>query len=68
MSDARKTTETTLEDVDAQGFHYERILCPCCGATQTAKVEHTGWNSFVHTCQECFYVIGESEWDKLDTI
>jgi ribosomal protein L37AE/L43A len=62
------TMETTVVDVDAKGYHNERIECPQCGSTQQAKVNHTGWNSYVHQCSSCKYVIGESEWNRVDTI
>lgn len=45
--------------------HEETIKCPDCKCIQTATVEHTfPWNSYVHECVNCGYVIMESEWDE----
>ena len=47
--------------------HIEKIICPECKSIQTATVEHTPlWNSYVHECTECGYIIMESEWDRVD--
>lgn len=45
--------------------HIETIICPDCGLTQEAVVEHTVpfW-TFVHKCDNCGYVICESEWEE----
>lgn len=46
--------------------HTEQIICPNCGAKQTAVVEHTEpWWSYVHQCDRCGYIIMESEWYSL---
>lgn len=45
-------------------FHYEKIRCPNCGLLQAAKVlELRPWNSYVHTCYQCNFMITESDWD-----
>lgn len=45
--------------------HTEQIICPECKSIQTATVEHTPlWNSYVHECTECGYIIMESEWER----
>jgi len=46
------------------GNHQESIVCPSCGAIQSAIVEHTHpfW-TYVHNCR-CGYVIMESEWEN----
>lgn len=49
------------------GSHTETIECPECGEVQTAIVEQTViWNSYVHECQKCKYIILESEWNKVE--
>lgn len=47
-------------------YHIETIKCPECSLVQEAKVEYTfPWNTFVHDCIQCNYVIMESEWHKV---
>lgn len=46
----------------------ERIACPNCGVEQLATITHhkrTPWPSYVHECEGCKYVIGESEWEPV---
>lgn len=44
-------------------MHKETIQCPECNHIQEAIVEHTiPWNTYVHTCTMCKYIIMESEW------
>jgi predicted RNA-binding Zn-ribbon protein involved in translation (DUF1610 family) len=46
--------------------HDEAIRCPECGEIQIAKVKHTiPFDTFLHSCQKCGYVIMESEWNKI---
>jgi hypothetical protein len=46
--------------------HIETIKCPECLKVQEAEVEHLDpFNSYVHTCIGCGYVITESDWNKL---
>ena len=53
--------------VSAREWHTERIVCPGCGNTNEATVEHTWpWYSYVHTCS-CGYVILEHEWELSPT-
>lgn len=60
------TTTTTVVDTDKEGMHYDRIICPNCGTEQVAQVLHTApWYSYVHECQDCQYIITESEWNSV---
>jgi hypothetical protein len=44
--------------------HQDLIRCPCCGLEQLADVIHTEpWETRVHNCVKCGYVIMESEWN-----
>lgn len=46
--------------------HTEQIKCPECGKAQNAKVVHTlPWETRIHHCEKCEYVIMESEWDQI---
>ena len=46
--------------------HIERIICPNCGSVQEATVEHyVPFWSYVHECENCDYVILESEWRRI---
>jgi phage FluMu protein Com len=48
-------------------YHIELIKCPECNTIQEAKVEHSiPWNTYIHHCKWCEYVIMESEWDKVE--
>ncbi len=50
-------------------YHFEKIECPNCHSIELAKVEHTEpWWSYVHECKKCDYLIGESEWDKVEEL
>jgi len=54
--------EKTIADT-----HTERIICPECDTVQDAEVVHTQlWNSYVHTCINCEYVIMGSEWQEVE--
>lgn len=47
--------------------HSENIKCPECNCVQNAFVEYTNfWNSYVHTCENCLYIICESEWNRIN--
>lgn len=51
------------------GTHKEKIQCPECDEIQEAVVEHTViWNSYVHECKNCKYIITESEWNKVESL
>jgi hypothetical protein len=46
--------------------HTETIKCPECGLVQDAKVVHTEpWDTRIHDCVKCEYVIMESEWEQV---
>ena len=45
----------------------EKIVCPECGYIQYAKVEDTiPFPTYIHECEECKYIIMESEWQRAD--
>lgn len=47
--------------------HHETILCPECGSKELATVRHKRpWWVYLHECQNCDYVIMESEWEKVE--
>lgn len=47
--------------------HMETIWCPQCETEQDAQVEETApWWTFLHNCEECGYLIMESEWNKVE--
>lgn len=49
--------------------HIETIICPDCESVQRAEVVHTQpWYSYVHVCDNCEYIIMESEWDRVETV
>lgn len=49
--------------------HLEQIICLECSKVQTAVVEHTiPWNSYIHECTGCGYIIMESEWVLLTDV
>lgn len=42
------------------------IKCSECETIQTAWVQITfPWNTYIHTCEKCSYVIMESEWEEV---
>ena len=45
------------------------IECPCCGSIENA-VEHfyegDPFPTYLHTCSDCGWEIGEDEWDEVD--
>lgn len=46
----------------------EHITCPECNFIQPAEVTHTEghpWQSYVHHCVKCGYIITESEWEPV---
>ncbi len=46
--------------------HFELIECPECNTAQWATVEHNiPWNTFIHECENCKYIIMESEWNNI---
>lgn len=46
--------------------HTVKIECPNCSTQQTAFVEYNEpFNSYVHTCEKCNYIITESEWMEI---
>lgn len=46
--------------------HKETIECPECKCVQQAIVEHTvPFASYVHICDNCKYIIMESEWKRV---
>lgn len=45
--------------------HIDIIICPECNTEQPAKVEQTfPWWTYVHYCENCSYLIMESEWNR----
>lgn len=47
----------------------EKIICPNCGAVQLAEVvlyEGAPFWTYVHHCENCGYVILESEWETVE--
>lgn len=49
--------------------HVERIRCPKCGHIQNAVVEHsTPWNTYIHYCEQCDFLIMESDWQKVEDV
>ena len=44
-----------------------KIECPECGCVQMAVVDHTTvpFSSYVHECQNCAYLITESDWNEV---
>jgi len=43
------------------------IICPECGKVQDAKViVDVPFNIYIHTCNECGYLILESEWNRVE--
>ena len=43
-----------------------RIKCPECDAIQDAIVKHNAfYNTYIHICKVCGYVIMESEWNEV---
>ncbi len=46
------------------GSHVDIIVCPECNTEQRARVAHTvPFYTYLHTCENCGYVIMESDWD-----
>lgn len=46
------------------------IKCPECGAIELGTIDTTTipWNSYIHNCNNCDYIIMESEWDNLKAL
>ena len=43
------------------------IKCPSCDTVQAAYVEHTEpFDTYIHDCVKCEYIIMESEWDVVE--
>ncbi len=43
------------------------IRCPECGSIQAARREHTWpWDTLIHFCTKCGYVITEQEWEEVE--
>lgn len=46
-----------------------KITCPNCGKICNAEVESNDdfpFNSYFHDCENCGFVITESEWDEIE--
>lgn len=61
--------------MDLEGHEINRnmenviIRCPECGEVQPATILPTiPWNTFIHDCEKCDYIIMESEWDQIDEL
>ena len=41
------------------------IICPNCGSIELAEVDTTTvpWNTYIHHCSKCEYIIMESDWN-----
>lgn len=47
----------------------ESIICPSCGSIERAFVDATiPWNTYIHHCVNCNYIIGESEWNTVQVL
>jgi len=46
------------------------IKCPECGSIELATVDTSTWpwNTFIHHCSKCEYVIMESDWDQMKAV
>ena len=61
--------EIVKRNVKKPTTHTETICCPHCGVVQVATVLHTQpFNSMVHECDKCGWIIGESEWERVPAI
>jgi hypothetical protein len=52
-------------DREIETSRTEKIICPNCAQIQDAQVIYykgDPWESYVHNCIRCQYVIMESEW------
>lgn len=67
--------EKTFENVkgklsfwDYSGCNEVKIECPECGSIEMAVEDYTTvpFNTFIHSCNNCGYVIMESEWNKIN--
>ena len=53
----------TMQDLGVES-HYEKVKCPNCGSLQVAEVvESLPWYAYIHECDQCHYMIMESEWE-----
>lgn len=51
--------------ITSDNGHFEDIKCPECKSIQQAQVLHTiPFNTYIHTCIHCGYIIMESEWER----
>lgn len=47
-------------------YTIQTIKCPQCGKIQKAKVVHTWpFDTYIHECESCEYIIMESEWESV---
>ena len=49
--------------------HKETIRCPACEGICNATVtqeDDEPWPCYVHICEHCSEIIGESEWERID--
>lgn len=46
------------------------IICPNCGAIEIGTIDTTTipWNTFIHHCSKCEYIIMESDWEPAKAI
>ncbi len=52
-----------MQDLGVES-HYEKVKCPNCGSLQVAEVvESLPWYAYIHECDQCHYMIMESEWE-----
>ena len=53
---------------DYSGCNEVKIECPECGSIEMAVEDYTTvpFNTFIHSCNKCGYVIMESEWNKIN--
>ncbi|GHB63920.1 hypothetical protein [Persicitalea jodogahamensis] len=60
---------TTVEDTDQMGKRYDIIQCPTCGLKQKAEILLTSpYETYLHECKGCEYIIEEDEWNSVVTI
>lgn len=54
---------------DYYGVESQDIICPNCGSIEHAIVDLTTcpWNTFIHECKQCGYVVQESEWECVNS-
>lgn len=58
--------EQKIKDMNTNEIYPVIIKCPSCDFVQGALVERTiPFGTFVHECNNCKYIIMESEWSEI---